>query len=131
MRHGVLPLNIIISVFYIIVAGLAAYLLKKSSRSLKRAMITNDVDDGWREKVSSTRVVAVSWVRKYTLIGGCFNEDKKYLLKECVFLAAYAATCLQINRIILWPATFSLFLLPATFIAFDIVLKKCNLLKVS
>ena len=131
MRQGVLTLNIFISVFYIIVAGLAACVLKKSSRSLKRAMIGSEIEGGWRERVSSSRVVAMSWAKKYTLIGGCLNEDKKYLLKEFVFVGAYAATCLQINRIILWPVTFSLFLLPLTFIAFDVVLKKCNFPKVS
>lgn len=36
MREGVLPLNIVISVFYIVIAGLTAFVLKKSSRSLRR-----------------------------------------------------------------------------------------------
>jgi hypothetical protein len=94
-------------------------------------MIGSGIEGGWRERVSGSRVVAMSWAKKYTLIGGCLNEDKKYLLKEFVFVGAYAATCLQINRIILWPVTFSLFLLPLTFIAFDVALKKCNLPKVS
>lgn len=77
------------------------------------------------------RTVAVSWLKKYTLVGGWFNEDKKYLLKELMFLGAYAVTCLQINHIILWPVTFSLFLLPLLFLIFEILLKKVNFLKVS
>jgi hypothetical protein len=81
--------------------------------------------------VNVNRTVAVSWLKKYTLVGGWFNEDKKYLLKELMFLGAYAVTCLQINHIILWPVTFSLFLLPLLFLIFEILLKKVNFLKVS
>lgn len=36
MREGVLPLNIVVSVFYIGLAALAVYVLKKSSKSLKK-----------------------------------------------------------------------------------------------
>lgn len=39
MREGVLPLNIVISVFYIILAGLIGFILKRSSRSLKRVEV--------------------------------------------------------------------------------------------
>jgi hypothetical protein len=131
MREGVLPLNIVISVLYIIIAGLAAFVLKKSSRSLRRPVGVGEGEEGWREKVNHNKVVAVSWVKKYTVVGACFNEDKKYLLKEFIFVAAYAVTCLQINHIILWPVTFSLFLLPLLFISFDILLKKISFLKVS
>lgn len=77
------------------------------------------------------KTVAVSWLKKYSLVGSCFNEDKKYLLKELIFMGAYAVTCLQINHIILWPVTFSLFILPTIFLTFEILLKKVNLLKVS
>lgn len=39
MREGVLPLNILISVLYILIAAGVALLLKKSSRSLRRHTI--------------------------------------------------------------------------------------------
>ncbi len=36
MREGVLTLNIVVSLFYIALAALATYFLKKSSNGLKR-----------------------------------------------------------------------------------------------
>lgn len=77
------------------------------------------------------RVLALSWVKKYSLVGAFFNEDKKYLLKEFVFVAAYAAACLHINHIILWPVALSLLFLPVTFLLYDLLLKKAHFLKVA
>jgi hypothetical protein len=94
MREGVLPLNIVISVLYIAIAALVALVLKKSSRSLKRGTGVAEGEEGWRQMVNINRTVAVSWMKKYSVVGGCFNEDKKYLLKEFMFVAAYAVTCL-------------------------------------
>ena len=47
MREGVLPLNVFISVVYILVAGGVALLLKKSSR-MRRGVVMGEDDEGWR-----------------------------------------------------------------------------------
>lgn len=121
----------VVSLFYLAVAGIIGLVLKKSSRSLRKPEGVGEGEEGWREQVDQNRVFALAWVKKYTAVGCFFNEDKKYLLKEFIFVGAYAVTCLQINRIILWPVTFSLFLLPLHFLLYDLLLKKLNFLKVS
>jgi|GWRWMinimDraft_6_1066014.scaffolds.fasta_scaffold416105_1 hypothetical protein len=71
MREGVLPLNIVIAVFYISLAALAVYTLKKSSRSLKKIPNTKDKEDEeWKKSVNYNKIIAVSWIKKYTIVGG-------------------------------------------------------------
>jgi hypothetical protein len=71
MREGVLPLNIVIAVFYISLAALAVYTLKKSSRSLKKIPNTKDKEDEeWKKSVNYNKIIAVSWFKKYTIVGG-------------------------------------------------------------
>jgi hypothetical protein len=81
--------------------------------------------------VSVNRAVAVSWLRKYWLIGALVGGDRKYLLKEILFVAAYAACCLQINHIVLWPASFALFLLPLHILLLDLLPHKIHTPKVA
>lgn len=70
MREGVLPLNIVISVFYITLAALAVYVLKKSSRSLKKIPNTKQQqDEEWKKSVNYNKIIAVSWFKKYTIVG--------------------------------------------------------------
>ena len=68
--------------------------------------------------------MAISVLKKYTLVGGFFCRDKKYLLKEFLFIGAYGVACLSINHIIIWPASLSVFLFFITFVLWDVVLKK-------
>lgn len=34
-----------------------------------------------RKDVGFDRLFAVSWFKKYSLVGGCLNENRKYLVK--------------------------------------------------
>ena len=34
-----------------------------------------------RKDVGFDRLFAVSWFKKYSLVGGCLNENRKYLMK--------------------------------------------------
>lgn len=90
-------------------------------------------EEGWRETVGEnvSRLIGISWIKKYTVVGGLLNKDKKYLLKEFLFVGAYAVTCLKINHVILWPVAFSLFLLPLHFFILDILLTKLRQPKIS
>lgn len=36
-------------------------------------------------------------------------------------MSVYAVTCLKINRIILWPSAFAMFLLPLSFVILEVV----------
>lgn len=75
-----------------------------------------------RKEVGFDRLFAVTWFKKYSFVGGCLNLNRKYLLKELFILSIYAVTCLKINHIILWPAAFSLFLLPLVFVLLEVVI---------
>ncbi len=56
-------------------------------------------------------------------MGGYFEEDKKYFMKEFLFFATYAVASLNINHVIVWPAALSSILLPSVFFIFEVVLK--------
>lgn len=81
MREGVLPLNIVVSLLYLALAAAIAFVLKKSSRAVSKGEGVGEEEEGWREKVDQRRVLALSWLKKYTVVGCIFNQDKKYLLK--------------------------------------------------
>ncbi len=74
-----------------------------------------------RKEVAFDRLFAMAWFKKYSLVGGCLNINRKYLLKELFIMSIYAVTCLKINQIILWPVAFSPFLLPLVFIVLEVV----------
>lgn len=67
------------------------------------------------------RLFAMACFKKYSLVGGCLNPYRKYLLKELFIVSVYAVTCLKINHIILWPVAFSLFLLPMAFVLLEVL----------
>ena len=67
---------------------------------------------------------AVSWLKKYTLIGGAFYNDQKFMVKEVLIIAVFGITCLHINKMILWPASLSLTVLVTSFILWEVVSKK-------
>jgi hypothetical protein len=73
-----------------------------------------------KKDVGFDRLFAVAWLKKYSLVGGCLNSNRKYLLKELLIVSVYAVTCLKINHIILWPVAFSLFLLPMLFVLLEV-----------
>lgn len=131
MREGVLPLNIVIAVFYLALACLSTFVLKLSARSfkktLKRSALPERSDSS--HNINYNKLIALSWLKKFTLVGALLNEDKKYLLKELLFASAYSVTCLKINRILLWPVTFALFLVPVVFLLYEVVSKKMQAMK--
>jgi len=64
------------------------------------------------------KLFALSWLKKYTIIGAFIQEDKKYLLKEIFIISLYAVICLKINRIIIWPISLIVCILPISFLLF-------------
>ncbi len=63
-------------------------------------------------------------MEKYTLVGTLLNRDRKYILKEFLFISAYSNACLGINRFVVWPLGFSLVILPAFFILMELGVRK-------
>lgn len=120
MKFGVPLLNIIITIFYITLSGLITYCLKASHRKLGNHTSFTPPETLSSMGVDTTRLFARSWLKKYSLIGGFFNKSRMYLLKELFIISVYAATCLQINKVIIWPVAFITFLLPAFFLMFEV-----------
>lgn len=131
MREGVLPLNIVIAVFYLTLACLSTFVLKLSARSLKKTLKRSALSEraDSTHSINYNKLIALSWLKKFTMIGALLNEDRKYLLKELLIISAYSVTCLKINRIILWPVAFTLFLVPVVFLLYEVVSKKMQALK--
>ena len=63
-------------------------------------------------------------MQKYTLVGTILNKDKKYMLKEFLFISVYSNACLSINHLIVWPVGFSLVVLPCFFLMMEIGVRK-------
>jgi hypothetical protein len=124
MKIGVLPLNVVVSVAYIVLAGLVLYIVKLATQPLtafsptspsKHPLITTDTP--------IYRMMATAWLKKYTLLGSSLIADKKYLLKELLIISVYAVACLHINKLTLWPVSLITFLLPATYLLYDVLSK--------
>jgi len=83
MKEEVLPLNIVVSCFYLIVIGFVIYVFKKANRPLKNSNYTVKKIQTKQEaeRLDYNKLIAKSWLKKYTFIGSLINEDKKYLLK--------------------------------------------------
>ena len=125
IRHGVLPLNALASLLYLAIAALALLALKMASRPLRRFTQKQQPRHGEEaEGFDWDRLVAKTMLKKYTLAGSFLCSDKKYLLKEFVFVAAYGVCCLGINHTILWPLSLSPWLFLGSFLLFDVLLKK-------
>lgn len=124
MKAGVPALNIIVSILYIIFTGLVAYWLKLShkKRIESHQNYTEEQIEGMKKEANFDRLFAISWLKKYTLVGTCFNENRKYLVKEFFIMSIYAVTCLKINKIILWPVAFAVFLIPLVFGLYEVVI---------
>ncbi len=120
MKLGVPLLNIIITILYIAISGLIAYCLKASHRRLRIQAPFTPTEAFLSMGVDARRLFARSWLKKYSLIGGFFNKSRMYLLKEFFIISVYAVACLQINKIIVWPLAFITFLLPASFVLFEV-----------
>lgn len=71
-------------------------------------------------------MIAVSWFKKYTIANIFAVDDRKYFLKECFILSAFGVACFGVNKITLWPVTFSLFLLPITVFLFEVVIGRAR-----
>lgn len=124
MKEGVPFLNVIVSVLYLTITIALAFVFKKAQKPHNRFQNRNNLKSTIPENTNFDKIIAVSWLKKYTLVGACLFRDKKYLLKEFLFIAAYAVSCLGINRIVLWPLALSIAVMVSVFILFDVVLKK-------
>lgn len=130
IKSGVLVLNIAAALFYSLLGGLLLFVLKKAQSPLtrfegkpKQKDRQQQEGEAGRAEVDYNKIIAVSYLKKYTLIGSCFQEDKKYLLKEFLFVSVYAVMSLNINHVIMWPVALSLALLPIVFLLWDVALK--------
>lgn len=83
MKAGVPALNVIVSVLYILLSGSVAYWLKLSHKKRREFHqgSSEEVLSVMRKEVSFDKLFAVSWLKKYSLVGGCLNENRKYLVK--------------------------------------------------
>ena len=85
IKYGVLPLNIIIGMFYLVAIGLALGIFKYANKPLKRfrqkQKQKRDASKKHENTIDFNKILALSIIKKYTLPGACFCLDKKYLLK--------------------------------------------------
>lgn len=65
-------------------------------------------------------------MQKYTLVGTLLNKDKKYMLKEFLFISVYSNACLSINHFIIWPVCFSLVILPSFYLLMEFGVRKVD-----
>lgn len=126
MKPGVLPLNVVAACFYLILSALALFLLKRANRPRRNVEPRDSKHQSAvsLEGVSTNKLLVVSWLKKYTVGGGIFCEDKKFMVKEIVIISVYGITCLNINKTIQWPAALSLVPLVVCFVFWEIILKK-------
>ena len=72
---------------------------------------------------SPNRILISSFLQKQTLIGGFFNSDKKYLLKEFFILSLFVVCALGINAIIIWPLALAGVFIVVFYLIFEQILK--------
>lgn len=128
IQEGVLPLNVIAACFHLLLAAIALALLKKSSRptpAIEHKEGKHNVKEDLKG-VDFNRLIVISWLKKYTLIGGTFCKDQKFMTKEILIIAVFGISCLHINKLTLWPASLSLTVLIPCFILWEIISKKLN-----
>lgn len=75
MREGVLPLNIVIAVFYLTIACLTTFVLKLSARSLKKTLKRSALPErsDSNHSINYNKLIALSWLKKFTMIGALLN----------------------------------------------------------
>jgi hypothetical protein len=75
MKAGVPALNIIVSVLYIVIAGLVAYWLKLShkKRIESQQVYSEEQLQSMKKEINFNQLFALSWFKKYSLVGTCFN----------------------------------------------------------
>ena len=85
---GALPLNVIIAIFHLVTAIGTLIILKKAYRPLTRftkpvqaRIVDKEKKAKEEDEVNYDRVLAMSYIKKYTLLGSFWQGDKKYLLK--------------------------------------------------
>ena len=81
MRTSVPSVNVLVSVLYILVSALALYSLKKANKPHKKYNNKQKELQEPENKINFNLIFAKSWVKKYTLIGSFFCENKDYLVK--------------------------------------------------
>ena len=126
IKYDVLPLNAIIATTYLIFCVLLLYIFKKSHKTNKNltTSLPSSSSSLPSEELDMNRVIILSYLKKYTLLGTISLHDKKYLLKQFVFIACYGVSCLKINRVIIWPVSISAGLMVISFICLEVLVKK-------
>lgn len=136
MKIGVLPLNVFVSIIHLALSAALLFALKLATKPLLKFTPTNPSNPTSALQPPSiptmdyNKLIAISFLKKYTLIGSFFSPDKKYLLKEMLMISTYTVACLGINHIIIWPLALVSVVVPSCFLLFDILLKKIHLLKI-
>jgi len=72
------------------------------------------------------KLLALSLLKKCTIVGSFFSANKKYLIKEILIVSAYAISCLKINRLIMTPIILSLIILPICLFLMDFLPNKLS-----
>jgi len=126
MGQAILPLNLFIAILYFVISGVILVLLKnavKPRMHLTKASKTQLLNST-KSIINYGKLIILSWLKKYTLIGSCFMKDKKYLLKEFLFIGVYAFTCLNVSQLIIWPIGLSPVILVLSFLFLELLIYK-------
>ena len=122
MQKGVLPLNAFLAFVYLALVGLTALFLKLALR--RRQPRPAPEMSRFKSQLSMHKMLGVSLLKKLTVVGACFNPEKRYLLKEMLIVAAFGVCCLGANGVIIWPAAVAVGLLPVCMLIIDLAAPK-------
>jgi hypothetical protein len=83
MKMNVPALNALIATLHLLIVGVTLYVLKLANRPLTKFPThpSTTQQKQPREQLNYNKLIALSWLKKYTLLGSLFESDKKYLLK--------------------------------------------------
>lgn len=83
MKMNVPALNAVVATLHLLIIGITLYVLKLANRPLIKPPADSGTakDKQPHEQLNYNKLMALSWLKKYTLIGSLFESDKKYLLK--------------------------------------------------
>lgn len=117
MAPSIPVFNVLLSLVYLSFSCTLLFVLKRASKpNLARPLSSP-------QPHLTYDMVARSWFKKYSLLCSFSDCQTKYLLKEYLIISTFAVACFNINHIILWPVTFTLFMVPLSVLLLEVLIQ--------